>query len=134
LGGILYSILTNHAPIAGGLNTVLDATRNDAIAPPSQRCPDAGVPESLDAVVNKALAGQKEDRYQSVEAFKNEVEKYLEGRATLAENAGIIKELSLLIKRNKQVCMLSFAAVATLALATAVFSWRQNSAGPLLAA
>ena len=121
LGGILYSILTNHAPIAGGLNTVLDATRNDAVVAPSERCPDTDIPESLEAVVNKALAAQKDDRYQSVADFKNEVENYLQGRSTQAENAGIIKELSLLIKRNKQVCTLSFAAVAILVLAAAIF-------------
>jgi hypothetical protein len=121
LGCILYSILTHDAPIGGGLNTILDATRNDAIVPPSERCPDGSIPESLDAVVNKALAHDKDDRYQTVEAFKNEVEKYLQGRSTQAENAGIIKELSLLIKRNKQVCALAFAAAAILFVATAVF-------------
>ncbi|MCH2207754.1 MAG: serine/threonine protein kinase [Lentisphaerales bacterium] len=121
LGGILYAILTNDSPIEGGLNTVLNATLHNEVVPPSERCPDKNIPESLDAVVNKALAWNKDERYQSVENFKNELTKYLQGHSTLAEKAGVFKELSLFIKRNKQVCLLSFISGVALMLVTLVF-------------
>lgn len=121
LGGILYNLLTRSSPIEGGLKTVLNATMYNEIVPPSERCPDKNIPESLDAVVNKALAWNKDERYQSVENFKNEVTKYLQGFSTLAENAGVIKELSLFIKRNKQVCLLSFVSGIALVVATLIF-------------
>ena len=94
---------------------------HNEIVPPSERCPNQNIPESLDAVVNKALAWNKNERYQSVENFKNEVTKYLQGRSTVAENAGVIKELSLFFKRNKQVCILAFTSGITLVLATLIF-------------
>ena len=121
LGSILYSLLTGERPIPGGLNTVLNATLHSDILPPSERCPDKNIPQSLDAVVNKAMSWSKDERYQSVEAFKNEVTQYLLGHSTNAEEAGFFRELSLFVKRNRQTCLVASGLILTLILLTIVF-------------
>lgn len=111
LGGILYSVLTRQLPIEGGCNTVITATVLEEVKPPLERCPDKNIPVSLNAVVCKAMKLDRGDRYVSVEELKSEVANYLLGRSTEAENAGFIKEFKLFIKRNKQICLLSFVSM-----------------------
>ena len=114
LGGILYSILTGNAPIEGGSKTAILATVKESVVPPSERFPEKSIPESLNAVVCKAMENPKSERYQNVEELKREVTNYLLGRSTEAENAGFIKEFKLFIKRNKQVCALAFVSMSIL--------------------
>ena len=120
LGALLYSILTADRPIEGGVNTILNTTVNKDILFPIERFPEKNIPKSLDAVVRKAMEKHKNDRYSSVSALKNDVQKYLTGRSTSAENAGFLKELKLLIKRNKQVCTVSFIAIAAIVIGTLI--------------
>ena len=121
LGGILYAILTGKLPLEGGCNTVISATVVEGIQAPLLRCPDKSIPTSLNAVVCKAMANKKEERYQRVEELKNEVTKFLLGQSTEAENAGFIKELSLFVQRNKQVCILSFISLVAFISGTLIF-------------
>ena len=127
LGGILYSILTSKRPIEGGVKTVIKSTNEGKIIPPAERSPDKNIPLSLNAVVEKAMAQSKENRYSSVEELKSEVSMYLTGRSTSAENAGFLKELSLFIKRNKQVCTVAVLALLTIIFGTALFLYKLQS-------
>jgi WD40 repeat protein len=63
----------------------------------------AEVPEALQAVTLKAMATDRNKRYASVEAFAGDIERYQNGFATQAEDAGALKRLLLFIKRNKAV-------------------------------
>jgi len=121
LGAILYTILTKKLPLEGGCNTVINATLVEGIKPPLERFPDKNIPSSLNAVVCKAMAMKKEDRYQNVEELKSEVTKYLLGQSTDAENAGFIKEFSLFVRRNKQVCILSFVSLVAFIIGSLIF-------------
>lgn len=121
LGALLYSLLTGTRPIEGGVNTVLNTTVNKKIPSPLERFPNKNISESLDAVVRKAMAQKKEDRYPNVDELRKEVQNYLTGRSTQAENAGFVKELKLFIKRNKQVCLVVLCAACTLLLGASLF-------------
>ena len=121
LGALLYSILTGTRPIEGGVNTVLNTTVNEAIPSPVERFPEKCIPQSLNAVVCKAMARKKVNRYASVEELKNEVNNYLTGRSTQAENAGFVKEFLLFFKRNRQVCTVAVAAIILFLLGTLIF-------------
>ncbi|WDE96913.1 serine/threonine-protein kinase [Lentisphaera profundi] len=101
LGAVLYTILTYQNPIDGDVQTVLLKTKNGDIIAPIERCPDKAIPKSLNAVVMKAMAYDKHDRYATVNEFTEDVRKYLFGYATSAENAGFLKGLMLFYKRNK---------------------------------
>ncbi len=100
LGSILYSILTREIPIEGTVETVLKKTVEGRVIPPNERV-DHFVPESLNAVVMKAMALNPADRYKSVVNLRQEVHKYLMGYSTLAENAGFAKEFKLFYRRNR---------------------------------
>jgi WD40 repeat protein len=65
--------------------------------------PGGTVPESLAAVVHKATAVDKDQRYSSVTDLQSDLEAYQNGFATRAENAGIGRQLRLLIGRHKGV-------------------------------
>jgi tetratricopeptide (TPR) repeat protein len=131
LGGILYAILTLRPPIDGTtLEEVLTKVKNGSISsmvtkhggkgPVTVGAPtamSAEVPEALQAVTLKAMATDRNKRYASVEAFAGDIERYQNGFATQAEDAGAVKRVVLFIKRNKGVS----AAVAVFLLAATGF-------------
>lgn len=109
LGGILYYILCQSNPIKGSLTEIIDRTKSNKITWPIERNPDLPIPQSLDAVVRKAMALNPEDRYLNVESLRKEVYQYLRGFATQAEEASFRRQLSLLYQRNKG----TFLAIAS---------------------
>lgn len=110
LGCILYSLLCLKAPFSGSTEEVLEKTRKGEIIKPDN---DLGrlIPESLIAVVNRAMKSDKNQRYNSVGQIKLDVQKYLSGFSTEAEEASLMKELHLLIKRNKAEALTCMAAL-----------------------
>lgn len=101
LGCILFSLLTFREPLTGTVEEVMQKTRDGQIRSPMHSFPKRHVPESLDAVVMKAMAHYPAGRYASVEELQHEVQRYLAGYATSAENAGFRKLLRLLYRRNR---------------------------------
>ena len=102
LGGILYSILTLKTPIEySDIHQCLKDTVEGRIIDPLKINPDT--PVSLAAVAMKALSKEKKDRYASVTELKAEVNRWLNGFATQAEDASLLKSLSFLIKRHSLV-------------------------------
>jgi formylglycine-generating enzyme required for sulfatase activity len=115
LGGILYAILTLRPPIEGTtLDEVLTKVKNGNISsmvtkrggrgPVTEGAPTAmgaEVPEALQAVTLKAMATDRNTRYGSVEEFAGDIERYQNGFATQAEDAGTLKRLKLWVVRNK---------------------------------
>jgi serine/threonine protein kinase len=59
------------------------------------------VPDSLAAVVGKAMAFERDQRYTSVSDLQRDLTAYQSGFATSAENASAWKQCLLLLKRNK---------------------------------
>jgi hypothetical protein len=71
----------------------------------------AEVPEALQAVTLKAMATDRNKRYASVELFAGDIERYQNGFATQAEEAGTFRKLILFAKRHKAF---SFSCAALL--------------------
>ena len=125
LGGILYAILMLRPPIEGTtLNEVLTKVKNGSISSMITKRGGQGmvtvgaptgmgseVPEALQAVTLKAMATDRNKRYASVEAFAGDIERYQNGFATNAEEAGTFKRIKLWVVRNK---VLAGSAVAML--------------------
>jgi serine/threonine protein kinase/Leucine-rich repeat (LRR) protein len=82
--------------------------------------PAGRIPESLAAVVKKAMAFAPADRYATVGDLQADILAYQNGFATGAENAGLGRQLVLLIKRNKGI--FGTVAVAWI-LITALAAW-----------
>lgn len=82
-------------------------------------CPNGRIPVSLSAVAMKALALKHDRRYSTVQELQKEVEAYQGGFVTRAEEASLVKQLLLLVKRHRRE--FSLAAAALFALTIAVF-------------
>ena len=130
LGGILYAILTLRPPVSGSsLNEVLDKVRKGetttmamprgAVQPGTPAQAGRSVPEALRAVTVKAMNRERERRYQSVGELANDIEAYLSGFATRAEEAGLARHMILLIKRHRLASSFAGAALIGALLFTA---------------
>jgi serine/threonine protein kinase/WD40 repeat protein len=145
LGALLYAILALRPPVEGRtLAEVLENVKSGNIAPPGTQsagngpgagkdadrvstlavkagslphCPNGRVPGALSAVAMRALAFERDDRYPSVAMLAADVENYLAGRATSAEQAGMLTLLWLAVKRHRVVVLAVVAVlVATVGL------------------
>lgn len=125
LGAILYEILTLLPPIDrnGGHAAVLARVAQGEIVPPDERLRQTRshrfVPPELSAMAMKALAREKSDRYLSVVAFREDLERYLEGRAVSAKQDSAWETLKKLAKRNKGASLAT--AFSTLVLIVVVW-------------
>jgi len=120
LGAILYSILTLRAPVEGAsVREVLEKVKRcevgdittRRVAPVMKGAPvlESGpVPEPLRAITLKAMACRREMRYAVVAEFVADIESYQNGFATSAENAGLGRQLVLLVKRHRAASALLF--------------------------
>ena len=120
LGTLLYSLLTLEKPFKGCdlENIIRNTAKCDFIKP---RKLDKNIPESLEAVCLKAMQLKPEDRYQSVEDLKQEIEAYRNGFATYAENASFFKLLKLLIYRRKIISSLVLLLFVLIPILVLVF-------------
>ena len=77
-------------------------------------CPGGRIPVALSAVAMKALSVDPGDRYQNVPDLQREIEAYRSGFATAAEDAGVLRQIALLVRRHKAVVSVSAAALLLL--------------------
>ncbi|MFM9957653.1 MAG: protein kinase domain-containing protein [Phycisphaerales bacterium] len=80
LGAVLYRLLTGLDRIAcdAPLRDLIEAGRSGAVRRPSSVRPHLG--KELDWIVLRALAPERERRYQTVDALATDVRRFLEGR------------------------------------------------------
>ncbi|WDE96443.1 serine/threonine-protein kinase [Lentisphaera profundi] len=127
LGAVLYSLLVLEAPFAG--DSVKDAiihTLVGKLLPPMELKPDLRVPSALNAVVLKAMSPSKENRYQSADEFANEIRSWLGGFATSAEEAGFVRNMSLVFKRHKTEAFYSLVFLIVAVLIAGIAFQRVN--------
>jgi serine/threonine protein kinase len=119
LGALLYAVLTCRPPLAGDADTMLKAAVSGDIVPPTER--GSGVPESLSAVVMKAMALEPADRYASVSDLITDVRAFLGGFSPVAHESGLSTEFLLFYRRNRVSCNLAAVFVAIVVVVTALF-------------
>jgi len=127
MGAILHALLTLEAPFTGTsvneiLNRVMDG---DFVAPdrhegPHPHCADGAIPASLSSVSVKAMSADPEDRYATTEALQADVQAYLDGFATSAEDAGSLRLLQLFIARHRALFVSGVIAWAAITAVIAV--------------
>jgi serine/threonine protein kinase len=89
--------------------------------------PAGHIPQSLEAVVLKALAIHPEDRYATVGELQEEIAAYQHGYATHAEHAGRFKLFYLFLNRNRAVSAVALVS-ACFAVAFGIQSYRSEKA------
>ncbi len=120
LGAILYHILALRPAVTGNdaWDIVAKVARGEteALTPPKNR----KLPESLTAVVRKAMAFERDGRYAHIADLQRDIEAYQTGRATSAEQASAWKQFTLLIRRHQGIAV---TTVAAWAIITALAVW-----------
>lgn len=111
LGALLYTILCYDSPFKGTTEEMLENTSHNKLIP----LPNSSIPNSLKAIVYKAMETSPSNRYGSVEFLQQDIQSFLSGYATKAENAGFIKEGKLFYQRNKVFCLITSIALTLFA-------------------
>ncbi len=101
LGSILYTILTKEAAFTGSKHDIIQSTQNGLLLAPHIKYPTMGIPRSLSLVVTKALSANPAERYQTVNELKSDVQRYLDGFPTRAEQPNSLRLLTLFLARHK---------------------------------
>ncbi|MDD7986411.1 serine/threonine-protein kinase [Lentisphaera marina] len=116
LGGILYTLTSGKSPIPGSsVNTIIAKTISGNIPSPSSRCDKGVIPESIEAVIQKSMSLDPNQRYQDISELSADIRSYLNGFATEAEDVSLYKSLSLLVKRHKTLSIsLAFIFILTI--------------------
>lgn len=116
LGGLLYSILTKEVPF-----DVKSFNSKRELIPLSKRSPALHIDKGLASVCMKAMNEDPDQRYQSVDELRHEIDLYLDGFAPSAENASFLKTLRLLIRRHKKICVIVIVAFTIITTLTVGF-------------
>ncbi len=126
LGAILYALLTLKAPVEsdGNYMALLMRVVEGQISSPEVRAPRRFIPRELAAIAMKALAKKPGDRYATVEAFRRDLELFLEGRSVSAKPDTLGEQAWKLVKRNKAASAVAVAATLLLALVVGWSSMR----------
>ncbi|HWM29084.1 MAG TPA: protein kinase [Woeseiaceae bacterium] len=101
LGVVLYEMLTGRMPYDTtlGMAKLLDRIANVEPDPPNQV--DRKISGELSAIVMKALEKNKERRYQSLDTFQSDVEKFLKGEPISVKPATAMYLLSKTLWRHR---------------------------------
>ena len=105
LGALLYYLLCEQAPhIGNSRDELLEHTLHGDIRNPREIEPQ--LPKALCSIAMRALSRDPVDRYPSVEDLRTEVTRYLDNRATLAEQPNLFNHLLLFTVRHAKVVTL----------------------------
>lgn len=133
LGVVLHKMLVGHVPHPLGSDDSA-VTGVGAFPKPSHAAVQSGRSDvgqalegDLDAIIMRALAPDRRERYESVEALRADVQRYLDHRPVAARRAGASYVARKFVRRNRVA--IAIAAVVAIAAVTAVASlyasWRQ---------
>jgi tetratricopeptide (TPR) repeat protein/tRNA A-37 threonylcarbamoyl transferase component Bud32 len=114
LGLILYQALTGSLPydVSGDLPDIFHRIENaDPIRPSSVA---HHLDREIEAIVLKALAKEKERRYQSVDLLADDLQRYLHDEPVTARPPSTLYQLGKFAKRNKRLVTAVFIALVAL--------------------
>jgi predicted Ser/Thr protein kinase/tetratricopeptide (TPR) repeat protein len=116
LGSVMYELLTGTQPYTGTSQIdIALAVINNEVVPPRRVNP--ALPPPLEAICLKAMAKRKEDRYDSARALAEDLQRYLEGEAVLAEPPGVVVATVRRLSKNKGANAILAAAILLVVLA-----------------
>ena len=122
LGGILYKLLTNHQPIARGkIREVLKNVKEGNIIPPREH--DPSIDKPIEAICMKALATDREDRYDSALKIAADIEAWLADEpVSVYEDPWPVKAKRW-AKRNRATVQSALIAVAIIFVVVVGSAW-----------
>ncbi|VTR99460.1 protein kinase domain-containing protein [Tuwongella immobilis] len=133
MGATLYRLVCGRAPFEGTdlLQVLRDVAAIDPIPP---RRLAAEIPEELQTILLKALEKSPQARYPRIEAFADDLQRFLDNRPILARPIGPIGRTIKWTRRNPLAAFWLGVSVVTLLVATVVslrFAWIANEQAAL---
>jgi len=114
LGVTLYECLTGTTPFRGLPLEILEQHRRSEAVPPSNL--NRAIPKDLETICLKAMAKERDRRYQSARDLEEDVHRFLTGRPILARPVSAIEKLGSWCNRNRPLSgtigMLFFSLLA----------------------
>ncbi|WP_372722716.1 protein kinase [Novipirellula sp.] len=118
LGVTLYEMLTLRPAHEGDdAPAILRTIENDAIVPLRKRCPH--LPRDLATVVAKAMAKNRDGRYETAKAFADDLRRVLAGEPTIARPPTLMDRIGRLANKHRRsvavsmiVCMFAMVGFA----------------------
>jgi len=122
LGATLYFVLTGALPFAGSSATIAISEAAAGAGPDLQAIPPE-VPAELSAIVIKALAARRADRYADANELAADIRRFLTGQLVAAHHYTTVERLVRWIRRHRLVAAISTIAVVAITV-TAIVSFR----------
>jgi serine/threonine protein kinase len=129
LGLILYEVLTGRRPYdtAGSLSgAIANITRNPPAPLGKLKPGDQAAGDELESIIERALAKERNERYQSAAALRNDIENYLAGRPVEARHHSTVYLLKKLAWRHRVAFLATTAGVTLLAAFAGVMAWTSS--------
>jgi WD40 repeat protein len=125
VGVVLYQLLCGRTPFVGDPWSVMSRVSDVHEAPPPPRALRPDLPRDLEACCLKALEKEPAARYPGLQAFSDDLTRWLEGRPLKARPLGAAERLMRWCRKNRALAALG-GMLTTLIVAAAIV-------GPLLA-
>jgi len=114
MGAVLYEVLAEVRPFAGGALEVLRKVSENDAPKPSAANPTGGITADLDTVVAKAMQRDLVRRYSSVEQLDEDLRRYLAGLPILARADSVWYRTRKFVLRRKMLVAAIAAILAVL--------------------
>jgi hypothetical protein len=115
LGALLYELLTGHPPHRGATaEEVVRQAQTGTILWPARHCLGGAIPRDLAAVAKRALTADPAHRYPSVEAFRDDLQRWLDHRPVEAAAGGWLAVVGKLVRRHQLTSAVALAALVIL--------------------
>jgi serine/threonine protein kinase len=115
LGATLYSLVTGHPPFEGPVGEIVKKVEAGDFRPPRELRPD--IPPALNAIVVKAMARRREDRYESATALAEEIDRYLADEPVIAYSEPFVVRARRWARKHRTIVTSGTAATAVLLVA-----------------
>ncbi len=102
LGCLLHELLTFELPL-------------------DMRAGNPNIGLALSATISKATATDVSDRYQTVEALRQDISRFLGGYSVSVERAGLLREASLFYRRHREACSITLGLLCLSTLSVTFF-------------
>ncbi|MGE0432429.1 MAG: tetratricopeptide repeat protein [Planctomycetota bacterium] len=128
VGAILYALLALHSPYPGdSVYRVLVMAASHKLRSPRAAAPSRGIPRELDAIVMKAMAHARADRYQTAQELKLDLQAYREFRPLQARRDGAGTKVLKAVRRHPAIAMTIGTAAVFLVAVGLLISMLQSA-------